>query len=308
MRLPDFLIIGAMKAGTTTLYGDLMTNSQVFMPDDKEPHCLVREDVLGRRGQRYYAGLFKAARSDQICGEASTGYTKASRFPGVVLRAKQVLRHDLKLIYLVREPVARAISHHHNEIHNPTVPADINEAIRVHAPLIEFGMYTMQLKPWLETFGREQLHIVQFEHFIKHRKETVAAVSQFLGIEPWIDRIDEHRVYNKTEMKPVSTGLWKRIQSSSLYRRRLRKFTTPGMRDLIKRRFLSRLPHRPDPPTSESVDYIIQRVRQDAEELRQIMVRSEPLWDFSEVRRSFLDSPDNKIAAGGQIAHANAFG
>ena len=163
LRLPDFLIIGAMKAGTTTLYGDLMTNSQVFMPDDKEPHCLVREDVLRHRGQRYYAGLFKAARSDQICGEASTGYSKASRFPGVALRAKQVLRHDLKLIYLVREPVARAISHHHNEIHNPTVPTDINEAIRVHAPLIEFGMYTMQLKPWLETFGREQLHIVQFE-------------------------------------------------------------------------------------------------------------------------------------------------
>ena len=76
VRLPGFLIIGAMKAGTTTLYHDLLTNPQVFFPLDKEPGNLASHDVLGEDGRGRYASIFKTARPDQICGEASTTYTK----------------------------------------------------------------------------------------------------------------------------------------------------------------------------------------------------------------------------------------
>jgi hypothetical protein len=85
-RLPDFLIIGAMKAGTTSLYRDLLTNPAVFFPADKEPGNLTDDRVLAEAGRREYELLFRGAVEGQICGEASTTYTKEPDLSGAATR------------------------------------------------------------------------------------------------------------------------------------------------------------------------------------------------------------------------------
>ena len=55
--LPDFLIIGAMKSGTTSLYADLKTHPSIFLPEDKEPSCLASDEVLTDAGQAPYGGV-----------------------------------------------------------------------------------------------------------------------------------------------------------------------------------------------------------------------------------------------------------
>ena len=75
-RLPDFLIIGGMKCGSTTLFRDLDTSPAVSFPAHKEPHNLLDDAVLSGEGKAKYAGLYKHARPDQRLGDASTGYTK----------------------------------------------------------------------------------------------------------------------------------------------------------------------------------------------------------------------------------------
>lgn len=87
MRRPDFLIIGAMKAGTTTLYRDLVDHPNIFLPEQKEPNTLVMYGSDMRRIIDDYASLFARSPQDAICGEASTAYTKRPDNEGVAARA-----------------------------------------------------------------------------------------------------------------------------------------------------------------------------------------------------------------------------
>src|SRR5690606_34300557 len=102
----------------------------VFLPDNKEPHFLREDRVLTPQGQAEYAALYERARADQILCDASTGYTKRPDFPGVVERALEVLPEGFRVIYVVREPVARIVSHHFHEFIEGRVAADIDHVVR----------------------------------------------------------------------------------------------------------------------------------------------------------------------------------
>ena len=74
MKLPAFLIIGAMKSGTTTLYRDLLAHPDIFMPAHKEPSNLCHDRVLDENGLREYAHHFELAKSDQLIGVIASPY------------------------------------------------------------------------------------------------------------------------------------------------------------------------------------------------------------------------------------------
>ena len=169
MRLPDFLIIGAMKSGTTTLYRDLMTNPAIFFPFDKEPAHLTKDGVLTPEGRLQYAELFEKAGDDQICGEASTLSTQLPQYPGVPRRARELLGDRAKLIYLIRNPVERTISHHRHTASRGIMPTALDDALDSNPELLSYSQYAMQAKAWLKHFDREQLSFVVFEEFIRDR-------------------------------------------------------------------------------------------------------------------------------------------
>ena len=240
MQLPDFLIIGAMKAGTTTLYHDLLTNPCVFFPPDKEPGNLTVDDVLTEAGRRRYASMFKAARSNQICGEASTTYTKLPDLPDVSERAWKVLGPRLRVIYLVREPVSRIVSHHYHEYSEGTMGADINQAVLQFDRLINYSRYAMQIEPWLNRLGSAHVRIIRFESYVEERRSTVAALCRFLGIAPRPGLVEANQVFNPSEAKPAATGLLWRMSKSPWYRKTIRS--------LLPRRLKGRLQGQRGPP------------------------------------------------------------
>lgn len=288
MRAADFLIIGAMKAGTTTLYQDLLTNPSIFMPHEKEPESLTRDDVLSERGRRFYDRLFVPARPDQIVGEASTGYTKLPDFPGVPERALKVCGANLRCIYLVREPVSRVISHHHHNFGNGVVERDINYAVRTHPRFINWSKYAMQVTPWIESFGRERVEIVIFEEFIKDRTGTIERLSRFLGVEPRPELVNPDAMFNKSDNKTVTRGPLKPIVESRFYRERIKPLIPIGFKTKMRDALLPKAPPRPEPPSLETVDRIIDGVREDSEQLRRLLGRDRPIWDFAAVRAKFV--------------------
>ncbi|MGI9457226.1 MAG: hypothetical protein ACR2NU_11740, partial [Aeoliella sp.] len=89
-RVSDFVVIGAMKAGTTTVFEYLSRHPQVFMADPKEPNYFSMDDVHSR-GMDWYRGLFAEASDEQICGEASASYTRYPRFPQSAARMAELL-------------------------------------------------------------------------------------------------------------------------------------------------------------------------------------------------------------------------
>ncbi|MEL6499342.1 MAG: sulfotransferase domain-containing protein [Planctomycetota bacterium] len=223
MRLPDFLIIGAMKAGTTTLYRDLLTHPRVFFPLDKEPNNLTSERVLEDAGRSDYAALFKDARADQLCGEASTAYTKRPTFEGVPERAASLLGEGLRVVYLMREPVARVRSHHRHMRHfGECTTDDLAHAIERHPELIDYSRYAMQLEPWIDALGADRVLPLEMEAYTADRAATVARVQAFLGLDPRPDLVEADKVYNQADGKPVIAGRWRAFQQSGPYRKLIR--------------------------------------------------------------------------------------
>lgn len=289
MRLPDFLIIGAMKAGTTTLYYDLMRHPDLYLPaENKEPHCLVHDRVLTPEGKAEYAAYFRRARPNQLCGEGSTGYTKIPDHPGVPERAIKLIGPDLKVIYIVREPVGRIISQHRHlcapHAHAPSdIGPSIDEEVRKRPQFIDYSRYAMQIGPWINALGSDQVFILPFEEFVADRRESVASVHRFLGVAPRPDLIDPEERRNASDAKPVVVGHWKRIYNSPLYRQGLRRLIPLGLRDRLRASLLPRHKFVPEPPSLETVAFILEQLNDDAERLRQIMGRDEPIWDLDAV-------------------------
>ena len=79
-RMPDFLIIGAMKCATTSLHDQLAAQPGLFMSEPKEPFFFSNDEVYAR-GIDWYAGLFAGAAAGDLCGESSTHYTKLPSYP-----------------------------------------------------------------------------------------------------------------------------------------------------------------------------------------------------------------------------------
>jgi len=276
MRFPDFLIIGGMKCGSTTLFRDLDTNPRVFFPLDKEPENLCHEAVLTDAGRAAYAAMFRKARPDQLCAEASTAYTKRPDFEGMAERARQVCGDDLRVLYLVRDPVRRTISHHYHEYARGNMPSDINEAVHTFPALINYSRYAMQIEPWLETFGPGQVRIVRFEDYVSDRPGWCTRLCRFLGIEPRPDLIEVDKAFNRSEGKPIMRGPFRLVAHSRLYRSLIRPLLPTDVKDRLRSTVLPKAPPKPAPPSDETVEWIRTQVASDQEKLDALLAELSP--------------------------------
>ncbi len=278
MQLPDFLIIGAMKAGTTSLFRDLLENPRVYMPNDKEPGNLLSDAVLSEEGIQAYARHYDAAGADQCCGDATTSYSKLPDFPGVAARARQVLGPDVRVVYLVREPVARIVSQHHHESRSGRIDCGLDEALQRFPRFLDWTRYATQLEPWIGTFGRDQVHVVRFDEFVTKRRETVAGVSRFLGVEPDTDAVRVDHVYNASAGKPVNRGPFERLRRHGLYRRMVRPMLPLGMRDWLRYRLLPQADDRPVRPSARAVAMIHEQLHDEMERLGRLLGCRGAVW------------------------------
>lgn len=184
-RLPDFIIIGAAKSGTSTLFDHLTRHSRVFGSEEKEP-CFFDPAVAWNEGLDWYRNLFAEASADQLCGEASTNYTRYPQVPGVPERIEATVP-DVKLMYVVRDPVDRAYSHfvhrHTKELY-PNQPFHMSfEEFVEHDPMcIDSSRFDVQIDRYLEHFPREQLLVMGFDELVSDPTRVFARVQSFLGL------------------------------------------------------------------------------------------------------------------------------
>ncbi|MFL5822273.1 MAG: sulfotransferase family protein, partial [Solirubrobacteraceae bacterium] len=107
--LPTFLIIGAQKAASTALWRMLTEHPDVFIPEMKETDFLLGTDQSGR-GRAWYESLYEAAGEARHRGDASPSYSMFPFFRGVPERAAELVP-EARIIYIIRHPVKRMISH-----------------------------------------------------------------------------------------------------------------------------------------------------------------------------------------------------
>jgi LPS sulfotransferase NodH len=149
-RTPDFIIIGAAKSGTTTLYQYLARHPQIAFSSQKEPNFFADQF---RRGWDWYTSQFAAARPGQLCGEASTIYTWWQEYPVAAARIGR-FAPGARLIYLLRHPVERTYS-------------DYGEQIATHRALGTYGPHLATFESFLNHFP----HLVQTSEYIRYIEE-----------------------------------------------------------------------------------------------------------------------------------------
>ena len=111
---PNLFILGAAKCGTTTLHSYLIAHKEIFMSEIKELGFFVPEFSYQPKELSWYLSLFEQAENYRYIGESSTHYTKVPFYDGVAERV-YMFAPEARLIYIVRDPIERAISHYwHN--------------------------------------------------------------------------------------------------------------------------------------------------------------------------------------------------
>ncbi len=238
--LPDFLIIGAQKAGTTSLYEYVCRHPQVAPATTKEVHFF---DHKFEKGIDWYRSHFQSSlrrtygrwvrRRKFVTGEATPAYLFVPDGPDRV--AEIVPR--ARLIALLRDPVARAYSHYQDNLRNGREPRSFEAAIDEEATRIRRGddevpgrgaarwrhlrqaylargLYAGQIERWRRRFPREQLLLLDSAEFSRRKPETLDRVAEHVGLAPfdWSTSSRVQKVFNRFPYAPIDAAVDRRLR------------------------------------------------------------------------------------------------
>ena len=213
MRLPEFIIGGAPRAGTTWLYELLDRHPDVHMakPLKPEPKFFLRDDEYAKGLEYYSTKWFGGVDSSTVAGEKSTDYLESAQ---AAERIARDLPH-VKLIFLLREPVSRAYSNYLWSRMNGLETEDFSTALRLEAqrerelperlrftrPFSYFarGLYADLLEPYFNRFMDHQLLVLRFEDIVETPDAVAEAVQQFVGVARRPQDADGLGVVNASE-------------------------------------------------------------------------------------------------------------
>lgn len=205
-KKPNFIIIGAMKAATTSLYTYIKQHPDIFMTKVKEPmffNNFQQENnynILGSKSKKSttleeYLAMFKDVKNEKAIGEASPAYIYNEKAPHLI---KEHLP-DVKIIAILRQPTDRAYS---NFLHTKRADREnvnsFGQAIKIEkerisdnwSPLyhyIQKGFYSVQLKRYYNLFPKENIKVYLFEDVVKTPKETLKDIFKFLNVDENIE-------------------------------------------------------------------------------------------------------------------------
>lgn len=274
MRLPDFLIIGAQKAGTTWLRTQLGQHPDVYMAP-REVHFFDKEYNFAR-GVEWYASHFAEAGA-KTAGEKTPEYLWANgrriggHLPDVHRRIHHVLPHA-KLIAVLRDPVLRAVSALHHVIRHggvsPRHSADDlllgrKQHLLANHAILEKGLYAEQLRAYMDLFPPEQMLVLVFEEdVVAHPREGLARTCRFLGVDSGFE------FRGVGSRRNVGRRSWLRLFVD---------YHVPALRRLTPR--LDRhLPHWEPDPSPETLGRLARFYRQPNQELFELLGRQIDEW------------------------------
>lgn len=194
---PNLFIIGAMKSGTHLLHEALNCHHSIIMSAIKEPSYFVEPSQLRTLqlqlwnqgycdNKKRYTQLFVSTGNEIYAGESSVYYTHLPLATGVAERIKR-FNPDARLLYIMRDPIERTISHYwHRVVHNDEY-RPLQQAIEEDNRYRDVSYYAMQLTPFLTLFDRSQLKTFTLEEFIENHCDACNSIFNWLGIDTCTD-------------------------------------------------------------------------------------------------------------------------
>jgi hypothetical protein len=275
--LPNFIIIGAEKTGSTSLYHYLSQHPDVFMCSPKEPNFFSENGPIHTLDE--YESLFVNATTESAIGEASVGYLQS---PGAGVRIKELLP-SVRLIAILRDPAERAYSHYNMLLEHSAVPhRSFLEALHAAERENDFAYtgvptsrYADALQHYLDLFG-DQLQVYIFNEFKHNPRDTVQSIFDHIGVNPRFTP-NLKRSYNKTH-RPKSGWLNQLIWKKSKIKTALKKVFSQTLRAQL-RRLILKSNRSPVPPLSpEARRIVIDLLKDDIRKTEDLIGRELPQW------------------------------
>ena len=218
--LPNFIIVGAPKAGTTSLYHYLSEHPQIFMSEPKELNFFSKEEII-EQGLYYqdfkakdlegYKKLFDKATDRMAVGEGSVSYLFYSDTPNKI---KETIP-DVKIIILLRDPVSRGFSHYLMDYRMGLVALPYEEIVYkksqhkyqdlYYQQYVELGLYYEQVKRYIDTFGKEKVKIYLQEDLRTDTEKVILDLYNFLEIDNsyMVDTAQQHNIFSMPKNKLI---------------------------------------------------------------------------------------------------------
>jgi hypothetical protein len=196
--MPNLIIIGGLKCGTTSIHHYLGLHPEIQMSKPKELNFFVAE-LNWDLGPNWYRGRF----DDRfpVRGESSPHYTSLPRFKGIAERIQQHIP-DANLIYMVRDPISRILSHWRHAVGAGYETRTMEEALGSDDQgYVHRSMYWMQLQPYLERFDRSQIAVISQEELHGDREATMRRAFRFAGVDEGFTSEQFDREWEKSTAK-----------------------------------------------------------------------------------------------------------
>jgi hypothetical protein len=230
MTLPNLLIIGAPKCGTTALYDSLSTHPEIYMSREKEPKFFLspseqkRNQSLGFNcitDLQEYTDLFAGAGDRKVVGEGSTSYLGSKQAP---FKIKELL-HEVKLVAILRDPISRAYSHYNYFVQcgierDRDFLAVMRKLIangtdeQSHQYYVRASLYYQSLERYYSCFDRDQIKLYLYEEFFADFKRRWTDLAAFLDIGPTSPPAIKESNVTTVPDSPQMSGFLKRIRRS----------------------------------------------------------------------------------------------
>lgn len=292
IRLPDFLIVGAAKSGTTSLYHYLKQHPQIYMSENKEPWFFSFADIYKQDAHNFsvkdgivtdfkeYVNLFRNAKDAQIVGEASTVYLYLHEETIKNIKKYHPNWEELKIIIIIRDPSERAFSHYLNKIAdwscNLTFEEEVEKWNRNQVSdlcnVIDYGFYYNQIKSYKDTF--EQVKICLFDDLEERPSVLVQDLYRFLGVDSSFCPNTDLK-YNVS----VNSGkfLRKLIYEPNFLKKVVTTFLPLEMRTKIKNKFLEKIANKSQLESSQR-KILLEIYKEDITKLQDLINRDLTHW------------------------------
>lgn len=236
-HLPNLVIIGAMKCGTTSLHNYLKLHPQIYMAPTKELDFFIKKRPFYQKGLSWYKSNFnrEQANGKDIIGEASPNYTKCHAFPGVPECMHEVIP-NAKLIYILRDPVKRAVSHYLHQYIARYEHREVNEAFQSFDSnhYVKSSQYGFQIEQFLPYYDLENILVTTLEELSSDRKATLKKVFEFLGVDANFQHPDFFQIHHQSSVKRRRTNVGARLYSMPQGSRLCKLFSKAAMEPVDK--------------------------------------------------------------------------
>jgi len=210
--LPNLVIIGGAKCGTTSLHHYLGLHPEIYMSRPKELNFFI-EETGWKRGIEWYQTKFPGG-PEAIRGEASPHYTRYPVYKGVPARMHSVIP-DAKLIYVLRDPMERLISQLIDDFSSfADTYSDVRSAlIPFHAsPFVTPSLQSLQLEQYLPYYVPSRILLITAEELAERRSDTMVQVFRFLGVDETFTSRDFSLILNPRSAKRESTRRFRLVK------------------------------------------------------------------------------------------------